>query len=236
MSINVRKLILCLLGMSLVALSAPSSALEVSPVALTYKGKSRLETLRLHNEMNHPVTLQVSVYRWGLDNNVQALNPTQDLFPSPTIFTIEPHKTRHLRVGLFVQNSSEKVGTYRLDLKEIPTDSSRLANKDKHQVQILYDISLPIFVYPSKPVKDSWHWHILKDSSALQFVNTGGSVLSLHKLFFIDKNGAEHKMRRARYVLPGQSIRYPLKPSWHIQAIEQTVNNLKTNITGRVSL
>ncbi len=96
---------LILFSVFLAGLPSICSALEISPTSLTFNGSSQLQTIHLYNESNKAVTFQATAYLWSLDNNKKVLKSTEDLFPSPSIFTIPPQKSQDLRVGLFKKKS-----------------------------------------------------------------------------------------------------------------------------------
>lgn len=227
-------IIVSILFVFLSGLPFTCSALEIAPTSLFYKDNSQLKTLRLFNETNQTVQIQATVYKWSLENNKQKLSPTEDLFPSPTIFSIAPQQSLSLRVGLFTQNSSSSVSAYRLDLKELPPKAQQQSGQNS--VNVLYNITLPIFIYPNHPIKDSWKWHKVKKRQEIQFTNTGETVLGFKQLSFIDTNGSKHAIQPKRYILPGQTVSFRTNPKWNIKSIEQVLNNLKTSSKSKISV
>ncbi|MCL9779912.1 fimbria/pilus periplasmic chaperone [Vibrio sp. S4M6] len=220
--------------MSLIGLPFSASALELAPTSLEFNNSTPLKTVQLMNDTDKTVTIQAKAYVWTLDKNKQILVPTTDLFPSPTIFKIAPSKEQTIRIGLFVKNTGNKVKTYRIDLKELPTKDDESQHKKVSDIKILYNITFPVFSYPDTKVDNAWHWNKAKDS--VQFTNTGGYVLSLRQLKFINAKGKSHSETPVRYILPNQTVSFPVAKDSNVTAVEQTLSNLITTNKSKVTL
>ncbi|MCL9780122.1 fimbria/pilus periplasmic chaperone [Vibrio sp. S4M6] len=231
MTNNVLKSIALLIPV--IGISFTCNALQLNTTSLTFKNNSKLQTLNLYNESDQPVSFQVVIFKWQVENHsVKKIN-SEDLFPSPAIFTLPAHESQALRVGLFANNNSKHVETYRIQLKQIPDKASD--TQAKNSINILYNIEFPVFVYPKNPIKTQWNWQ-KTGPQQLTFTNSGESVLSFESISFIDKNGHHVKEQPRKYILPGVSVSFHVDNSKNIVSVQQKLRDLSSTKSTLVTL
>jgi fimbrial chaperone protein len=138
-----------LISLTLVAVPfSPALAIDfhVNPVRLELNEKSQTTLLTVHNQSPDDVRLQVSTHTWAQDALGQMeLAPTRDLSLFPSLLTLKPGQSRHVRVGMPV-SAAEAEKTYRVVVEQLPSDTA--PGKDGIHIQMRTRMSIPLFVAP----------------------------------------------------------------------------------------
>lgn len=187
------------------ALSLAAASFTVTPVRVELSARQLHATLQITNSGDEKVTIQLHPLLWTLASGVQALQDTNDVIFNPPIFTIMPHETQAIRVGLreFAGGTSEE--TYRLILEEVP------ANFDSSfkGLRTVLRISIPIFIKPSVPLetKLAWDLHRTPDGGAMLSVsNQGNAHIQLKQLSMVADGATDPSFSQSAfvYLLPGE--------------------------------
>lgn len=160
-----------IIGLAAPAVAASTFSIDRTRVHLSQAQPSELVTLS--NESSEPVRLQVTVQRWtqGPDEPVR-LEPTEDVVFFPALMTIEPGRSRSIRVGLSRPPADREL-TYRLIIDELPAPGGPGGTR----LNVLTRLSVPVFVQPPKPEARPAVTSLLPSGDGLQVtvVNNGSA-------------------------------------------------------------
>jgi fimbrial chaperone protein len=130
---------------------ASAGSFKAVPVRLFVDVKSKTAVLRIVNQGDERVTVQLDAKSWRQDETGQdTYRETADIIFFPKIATLEKGEERIIRIGY--RGKQEQVEkTYRLFMQELPvTESGGMA------LQLALTITIPIFVEPEKEEKAAW--------------------------------------------------------------------------------
>ena len=128
-----------------------AGSFKAVPVRLFVDVKSKTAVLRIVNQGDNRVTVQLDAKSWQQDETGQDIyEETGDIIFFPKITTLEKGEERIIRIGY--RGKQEQVEkTYRLFMQELPvTESGGMA------LQLALTITIPIFVEPEKAEKAAW--------------------------------------------------------------------------------
>jgi len=178
---------------------------HVNPVSLLLPAGASSTMLSVENDGDDAVRFQVSVFTWDqTSTDEQVLVPTDIVIAFPTLFSVEPHKSRILRVGL-KRPPGPNEETYRLIVEQL--DDVRKSKGAPGTMRVLTRLNLPLFTEVAKPKiaaaldnarlehgKLSWDTH---NTGNVHFIGRSVSLLG-H-----DASGGIifHKEQKAWYVL-----------------------------------
>lgn len=138
-----------ILGAALVVMPARmawAADFHVSPVRLDLNERTRTALLTIENPGPEPLRLQVSLFTWTQDAQGKAvLTPTQDLTWFPSLLTVEPGQSRHIRIGGRLQAANTEK-TYRVIVEQLPPALS--PQEGSVRIRVLTRMSIPVFVAP----------------------------------------------------------------------------------------
>lgn len=150
-------------AMAWLLLAGPGAAAELSlmPVAVQLDRSTDRSTVRVTNNGSAPVVLQADAIRWHREAGVDRDEASDDLIVSPGVFTIGPGRTQVVRVGLRRTAASDREQTYRLVLREVPSQAAEPAMVQGN-VRVLVTLRLPVYVAPDA-VRQEQRWHARYD-------------------------------------------------------------------------
>jgi len=177
------------------------------PVKLTIDSRSKTEVLRIMNDGNEKVTVQLEAKAWSQDETGQDVYAdTKDIVFFPKIADIEKGEERIIRIGYQGEKAPSTEKTYRLYLAELPvTSPGELALK------FALRLGIPIFVSPRKENRE---WAVDKvgiseESLRVSINNSGNTHAVVSKIMAtgLDASGKEVFSRNISgwYVLAGVS-------------------------------
>lgn len=139
---SLRVLFLAVTGFALLAGVAPAStaSLRVAPVGFELTGGTATSTLRLRNEDDHPVAVQVRVFRWRDVNGGMLLEQTRDVVASPPLATLSPGSENIVRIVRLKKGPAGPREAYRVLVDELPDARARRSG----QIKILVQHSIPL--------------------------------------------------------------------------------------------
>jgi len=193
-------LLLAMMG----SLSAQAAQIRVSPVIVTLDQRENVAVMRLENEAEVPVRVQVRAFVWRQVDGQQDLTETDDVLMNPAQFTLQPHKKQVARLGVMAPRSDVE-RSYRLLVDEVPDAASGRPG----QVQALLRLSIPVFVTPAKPVSRlEWHVGAAQGGRMAVWVVNRGNVHARFSRFTLSSGkDVIGKIDRLLYVLPGSTMR-----------------------------
>lgn len=203
---------LALLAGTVLPISAGNFA--VNPVRVELSARQLHSTLKIANGGDEKVTVQVHAVSWGKGGNDESLEDTNDVIVNPPIFTMAPHQTQLIRLGLREFKASVAEQTYRLILEEVPPP----LKPDFNGLRTLLRISIPIFVVPPQPAQPLLLWQVRRspDGPILSVENRGTGHIQLKQISVSRAPGGEPIFTgvHAVYVLPGGQT------EWRMNGVE----------------
>jgi fimbrial chaperone protein len=193
-----------------------ASTFRVTPIRVTFGGRSMSTILTLTNESADELRFQLSAFGWDQEQGTgdMKLSPTQDITFFPTLLTLKAGESRNVRVGTTVR-ATETERTYRIFFEELPP----LVKKDDtrgSQVRIITKMGIPIFLDPAKRVVNGSLKNAFVRAGKLSFdvANNGNVHFSATnvKVTGLDEKGQPlfEKQREGWYVLAGGTRTYEL--------------------------
>lgn len=178
---------------------------SVDPVPVFLDAGRSTEMVRISNDSDTPLALQVRVYRWTQDDDgADIYEETEEVIYFPRILTVESQQQRVVRIGLEIPVAAVE-GTYRLYLEELPEDSPA----DASGVRTLMRVGIPIFRVPESEVFEGALEGIEWNDCRLSFrvLNRGNSHFVVQRVGVVatDESGAVmfDEETSGWYVLPG---------------------------------
>jgi fimbrial chaperone protein len=193
-----------------------ASTFRVTPIRVTFGGRSMSTILTLTNESTEELRFQLSAFGWDQAQGTgeMKLTPTQDITFFPTLLTLKAGESRNVRVGTTVR-PTETERTYRIFFEELPP----LVKKDESrgsQVRIITKMGIPIFVDPAKRVLNGSLKNATVRGGKVSFdVANGGNVhfsATNVKITGLDEKGQPlfERQREGWYVLAGGARTYEM--------------------------
>jgi fimbrial chaperone protein len=138
-----------LVGLVAVLLPAPAraGAFSVVPVTLDMNARTTTAVLKVTNQGDAQVAVQVSAKTWtqGPDGD-PVYADTPDVVVFPKLLTIDPGEERILRVGYRGPKAGDAERAYRLFLEEIP-----VAATPETGLALTLRMGVPLFIEPRRP-------------------------------------------------------------------------------------
>ncbi|QEM81169.1 molecular chaperone [Halomonas binhaiensis] len=134
------------------SLSAPSVAasLRVAPVILDLSAPTSASTIRIWNDAQRPINVQVRVFRWTQQNGNDVYETASDVAASPPITTLQPGGENIVRIVRTTKQPVQAEESYRLVVDELPSPSRQHAGT----VTLVVRHSIPVF-FAEPDVKDA---------------------------------------------------------------------------------
>ncbi|BEP55792.1 molecular chaperone [Variovorax sp. V118] len=208
----------CLLGGGAVQ----AAGLQVSPVTLTLAPTRQGDGLWLSNTGTAPLDAQIRVFRWTQVDGQDRMEPADGLVVSPPMLQLPTDGRQLVRV---IRNGPPPAGpaeeAYRVLVDELPVPQAAGAAADgkKSNLNFVMRHSLPIFVSPAgaEPAPAQLRWSLRREDgkAVLEVSNGGGVHAQLADLVFTGADGRAVAAYTGLlgYVLPGATMRWPLKTS-----------------------
>ncbi len=209
----------------LAGLQAPSHAgqFSVNPVRVELDRGNAIAALKVSNQGDQPVTLQIKPFSWTQELGQDGLTPSRDLLASPPLFTLAPGAEQLVRVGLRVSPVADRELTYRLLFEEVLAPAAT----DFRGLRIALNISIPVFVKDSAALKASPAWRLVRTAAGIeiQASNAGQAHFRASRIHLISPAGKPLASLEGNfYVLPGKSrawsVRLPLSPASGMYRLE----------------
>lgn len=177
-----------------VPLVASAGSFRAVPVRLYLDARTRTAVLKVTNDGDEKVTVQLEASSWSQDaDGKDVYEPTKDIVFFPKIAEIEKGQEKIIRVGYegkkgAAPETAEK--TYRLFLQELP-----VSKPGEVAVKMAIRMGLPVFVAPVKALKEGVveKMELSDGSLRVKVRNKGNShiIISRVKAKGIDESGAE---------------------------------------------
>ena len=205
-----------------------ASSITLAPVRVELPAARPYSVLRLTNNGDDPVTLQMRVYRWSFNEQGDVLTPTDDLVINPPIATLTAKKVQLVRIGLLTPNKNVTEATYRLILDEVPNKRSATAGVT---LSTILRMSVPIFALPRAKVSPRLQWSMYRDAAGVTKIaaaNEGSSHVQIKALVISTGTGHDSavKFDDPTYLLPQQRHEWKIENEALTAAPDLTVDAL----------
>ena len=206
-------IILSVIGLIAGSDLAQSGALRVSPVLLDIPIPAAAGSIRLRNEADEPVVVQVRALRWTQDGGTDELSATQDVAISPPIFEMKPHATQLVRVVRVSRSQRTNEESYRIFVDEIPN----CPGPRGRNIRLAVRHSIPLFfagLNNSPPVL-RWSLQQIDGDWYCVLTNDGGQRVRISNLTI--RSGGNQNISLGSgligYVLGHSTVRWPIPKS-----------------------
>lgn len=183
-----------------------SGSFKVVPIKLFLDNSTRTEVLKITNDSEEKVTVQLDAKEWSQDKEGEdRYELTGDIVFFPKIITLDKGEERIVRVGYQGKPGAQE-RTYRLFLQELP-----VRKPEETTLMFALRLGVPIFIKPLKEIKGMAIEKVeLSEGSLKVRVKNSGNIhfiVSKIKAKGIDSSGAEvfSKEIGGWYVLSGIS-------------------------------
>jgi fimbrial chaperone protein len=184
---------------------------SVNPVRVELTRDSAIAALKVTNQGDQAVTLQIRTLSWGQENGLDVLTPTRDILASPPIFNLAAGAEQVVRVGLRGSLVKGREQTYRVVFEEVLPP----ATTDFRGLRIALNISIPVFVAEEEgDLKADADWKLVQTPAGLEIRahNRGAAHYRASRIELFSPAGARMTTLEGNfYVLPGQARSWPLK-------------------------
>lgn len=146
--------ILTALLLSAMATSSMAAQVSVSKLRINLENGQTADFLNLHNESDsEKEAFEITLQKWQQKNNLgesytsgpeEVLSDTETVLASPKTVVLLPKQDKLIRIIVNDVDEAKKDYSYRLILNQLP---NKELGQQKNTVNLLFKISLPIFVY-----------------------------------------------------------------------------------------
>ncbi|MET3441075.1 fimbrial chaperone protein [Variovorax paradoxus] len=130
----------------------------MDPVRLSLTASAPIVALVIRNSSDEPAVIQLEPTNWAQQDGVDHYVPTRDLIATPPIFTLPPHGTQIVRLGLRRAPDPRTELTYRLYLVEVPPP----VKPDFAGTRVALRLGIPVFVTPTTHSAQALQWQLVK--------------------------------------------------------------------------
>ncbi|WP_303746938.1 fimbrial biogenesis chaperone [Stenotrophomonas pigmentata] len=205
-------LVLLLFACLLPAAALAATSLQLAPTSLQLEPRQRAAELWLTNSGTSPVTLQVRMYRWIQQDGQEQLLPTDELTASPPMQQLAAGQQQLIRVMRPLAEPPAEQRYYRMIVDQVPDLATRATG-----MQFVLRYSIPVFIQPigGDALASRLQARLTSSSDggqAIEIHNAGDGYAQVADLAF----GSAEQPRIVHpgllgYVLPGQTMRWPLQ-------------------------
>lgn len=194
---------LCLAGGAAIA-----GSFSVSPVRVTLTAAEPIAALVIRNSGDEPAVVQLEATSWAQQEGADRYEPTRDLIATPPIFTLAPHGTQIVRLGLRRPPDPRSELTYRVYLTEVPPPP----RPDFAGMRVALRLGVPVFVTPAAPSAQAMQWRLLRSADG-KLVIASRNHGTLHARVTTVSLSSDPGTRQtiADDVHAGQERRWPLR-------------------------
>ena len=187
--------------------SYAQGSIELAPLRLVLSDSVTISTLIVKNRSSTPTLVQLELLSWSQKNNQDVLEPTRDVLISPPVFTIPANGEQILRAVLRRKADANKELCYRLFVREVQDQSQPVT---KGSVNVLLNISIPIFIEPAAKASSKLLWHATTDVHKvnIKLVNDGLQHIQIKSFQLSNDSANPISQNVMRYVLPGSSTEW----------------------------
>lgn len=219
---------------------AHAASLQVAPVLIEVPQPAATSSLQLRNFGVKPITAQVRIFRWSLQNGLDQLVETRDVVVSPPLSEIAPNSRQLIRIVRISKQPLQAEESYRLLIDEVPEQS----DARKAGVNFTVRYSVPVFFLGAAAGSEPLTWSVEQQAGKLTVVasNPGSRHVRIAALRVLGARGEIVSFGEGLtgYVLAGSTARWSTKGTLSnpapgsTVAISASTNNGPLQTTGVV--
>jgi fimbrial chaperone protein len=184
-----------------------AASLRVSPVSLALTAPTAATSLRVWNDGDQPINVQVRVFRWTQRNGEDVLEPAADVAVSPPITSVQPGAAQIIRVVRVSTETVLREESYRLFIDELPNPFQ----PQGAGINLVVRHSIPIFFSPGViAAMLSWEFTRAEGGYVVTARNEGTAHVKIANLNLVGPSGESLAFREGLvgYVLPNSAVRW----------------------------
>jgi fimbrial chaperone protein len=180
-----------------------AASLRVAPVLLDLTAPTASSSLRIWNDAQSPINVQVRIFRWTQQNGADVYTPVSDVVASPPMTQLKPGAENLVRIVRLSKKAVNAEESYRVIVDELPPTGTRPSGT----VNLVIRHSIPVF-FAAPSISDAqpvWTVSPQADGYKVSVSNTGAKRLRIANLRLSAGSGkavAEHN-GLVGYVLGG---------------------------------
>lgn len=188
---------------------AVASSFIASPVTFDLTTTKPMSILRLTNNGENDLRLQVHAVKWGTDGHIETQADTDEMILNPPVLLLKPGQQQLLRFGLRSVTQTAKEQSYRLIVDEIPDETSVVKGVG---VRTALRVSIPVFIEPTQE-HAQLTWQLIRKANryVLEAENTGNTHKKINGFIVADSVGRPIvRNNDPAYIMPEQRKEWPL--------------------------
>jgi fimbrial chaperone protein len=201
-----------------------AGSFHLSPIRVAFTDQKPTATLRISNEDDSPVTVQVHALKWQARGAEDVYSDAEEILVNPPVARIAGHGTQLIRLALRHPTRVTAERAWRLIVEEVPPPPKA------GEVHMVLKFSIPIFQTASVfSPRLTWEAAHMPDGSFKVTASNGGNAHIQFKAISLlaDGTGAPVKSTAMAYILPGGTHEWvfhdeALKNASHIMLDAQT--------------
>ena len=128
-------------------LVAHAGNFTVSSVNVSMPSRQPTYALTITNESaDEPLSMQLDAFLWSQKDGQEVYEPSKDILISPRVFNIAPAGSQIVRIALRNRQDFPVEQTYRLFVKEIPSEKPL----EEGGVRVALQMNIPVHIVPAK--------------------------------------------------------------------------------------
>jgi fimbrial chaperone protein len=172
--------------LSLTNLGAQAGNFTVSSVNISMPSRQPTYALTITNESaDEPLSMQLDTFAWSQKDGQEVYEASKDILISPRVFNIAPAASQIVRIALRNRQDFSTEQTYRLFVKEIPSEKPL----EEGGVRVALQMNIPVHIVPAKVERKALEFKYLKlpdGSFALSAHNPGNVYVKAVEVKIID--------------------------------------------------
>lgn len=186
-----------------------ATSLRVAPTNLELIAPASTGVLNLANDDDHPINVQVRVFKWSQVGGIERLEPTRDVVASPPSAKMAPNGQYVVRVVRTSKALVKSEETYRVIVDELPDPARARAGT----VTLIMRHSIPVFFKNADVKAADVSWNISRQGNSLFLTGTNNGASRFRLSNVTLKQGAAKIGSRGGlvgYVLGGATMQWPI--------------------------
>ncbi len=166
-----------------------AASLRVAPVLLDLRTPQAATSLRIWNDAQRPISVQVRIFRWRQENGREDFMPATDVVVSPPITKLKGGGENTIRIVRTSKTPVRGEESYRVIVDELPDGADRRAGT----VNLVVRHSIPVFFAGSdiKAADPTWSVTGTSGGYQLRVSNNGDKRLRLSNVVLRSSGGSE---------------------------------------------
>jgi fimbrial chaperone protein len=161
--------------LSVANVGAQAGNFTVSSVNISMPSRQPTYALTITNESaDEPLSMQLDAYLWSQKDGQEVYETSKDILISPRVFNIAPAASQIVRIALRNRQDFPVEQTYRLFVKEIPSEKPL----EEGGVRVALQMNIPVHVVPAKVDRKALEFKYMKlpDGSLALTAHNPGNV------------------------------------------------------------